>query len=227
MKIAVVGKAKEKNIFLEKKFKAAGFSVDRIEPEIVICYGGDGTFLYNERKYPGIPKLLMRGRNICRLCQSISIHSMIERLKKGKYRIQEFPMLEARLKNKIYHCANDFVIRNIHPARALRFSVTVDNKKLGTMIGDGVVISTPFGSTGYYKSITRDSFTKGIGIAFNNNIERINHLVLPEDSIISVKVERDRAHFSIDNQRKVEILSMGDKATVRKSRRKIRVIRLQ
>ena len=67
MKVAIVGLQK-KQFITKLKTEYPDFVIDTEHPEMVICYGGDGTLLFGEREYPGIPKILVRNSKVCFLC---------------------------------------------------------------------------------------------------------------------------------------------------------------
>ncbi|MFH1400221.1 MAG: hypothetical protein ABIH41_01765 [Nanoarchaeota archaeon] len=201
-------------LFVSHGFKRAK------RPDFVISFGGDGTFLVSEQRFPGVPKLLVKNSDMCVKCDPHSLDVVLERLKKGRYGFKEFPKLRAALKGETFDCVNDVVVRNALVTRAIRFSVSVndpDRKKaagVGSFIGDGVVISSVFGSTGYFHSIARHSFEKGIGIAFNNVTRDMPALVVDETCRILVKVERGPAVAAYDTIKKPWMLQEGDEVTV-------------
>jgi NAD+ kinase len=224
MRIAVVGKDKKSNQAILRRLKKMGHLAEHKRPEIVVCNGGDGTLLYNERRFPGVPKLMLRGKHACRRC-NLSNNQVFIRLSRKEYMIREYNKLETMIAGRKLIAANDIVVRNLHPSRALRFTVHVDGKKEdGTIIGDGVVISTPFGSTGYYQSIARRSFSSGIGLAFSNTVARQRHRVLGEGARIRVSAVREDALLSCDNMARLFKLKSGESVTVRASREKTRII---
>ena len=49
---------------LEEKIKDCGFKYSEIKPDIVISLGGDGTYLRSERKWPGVPKIIVKYNSI-------------------------------------------------------------------------------------------------------------------------------------------------------------------
>jgi NAD kinase len=57
----------------------------------------------------------------------------------------------------------------------------------------------------------------GIGLAFNNTIEPINHLVLSEDSAIRVVITRGPAQMAVDNNPGVIPVDRGDQITIRRA----------
>ena len=82
-------------------------------------------------------------------------NSCVSVFENGKYKIENQIKLEIIIKGKKILCLNDFVLRNKNPYEAIRFTVNGKEK-----IGDGVVVSTPFGSTAYFNSITKKKFKK-------------------------------------------------------------------
>jgi NAD+ kinase len=69
----------------------------------------------------------------------------------------------------------------------------------GEITGDGIIVATPFGSTGYYRSVTRSTVSEGIGVAFNNCTEPFAPLCLASDVAIEVEVLRGPAVLARDN----------------------------
>lgn len=225
-KIYIVGKNRQNVNKLKETVKKLGFQYSKLSPGIVISLGGDGTFLYSERKYPGIPKLLMRDSRICQKCNNLEFDEMLMKISLNDYTTVNHMKLEARYKNKKYTAVNDFVIRNKVPVQALRFEIIVGNRPVQKLIGDGIVVSTPFGSTGYYNSISRMKFKKGIGIAFNNTTTPVKHLVLNESSIVKIKILRHKAYFGTDNDPAIKTLKPKESLTIRKSRSYAKIVKL-
>lgn len=223
MKIGVFGKNKAKLRNFESKLRNAGFKTGLKDADMIISLGGDGTYLLAERKFPGIPKLLIRDKNICYNCDerftAEDADSIISKLKKRQFRFRPKTKLEARFNGSIMTCVNDLSIRNKNAWEAVRFGVKVDGKTIHKeLIGDGVVVATPFGSTGYYHSITRKSFAKGIGIAFNNSTVPVKPIVLPETSAITITITRGVAELTTDNNSKTKIFRNGASVTITKKR---------
>lgn len=192
MKVLLYGK-NSKNI--QGLVTGLGFTIVTSNPEVIISYGGDGTLLSCEREYPGIPKLPIRNSLVCNKCLNHEDKYVLERLIKGRLKLTEQKKLETTLLYKTFHALNDFVIRNSDPMHTIRFSI--NEGKL--LIGDGIVVATPFGSTGYFKSITRQTFKKGFGVAFNNTTEETSPLILKEKDLINFQLIRGKATLSFDN----------------------------
>ena len=202
MKILLFGK-NSKNI--EELVKSLGFEVVTSGPDVVISYGGDGTLLSSERKYPGIPKLPIRDSLFCHKCSNHQDEKVLKELTSGKLKLVEYKKLETILLYKNLFALNDFVVRNQDPTHTIRFKVT--NDKL--LIGDGVVIATPFGSTGYFKSITDQTFSSGFGLTFNNITEKLAPIFFKNNDQVNFKLIRGKATLSFDNNPDIFIIDEG------------------
>lgn len=224
--VAVVGKNKVHVRQLLRELTTAGFR-SSTKPGLVISLGGDGTYLFAERKFPHVPKILIRDNSICYQCNDHTLHEIITSLTRNQFIIQKNMMLAATVttrsgkkQKKQMTCVNDFILRNKDPTQALRFTTLVNGKAVeGTIIGDGVVVATPFGSTGYFYSITRKKFSKGIGVAFNNTTLPLPAKILSDHSSISITILRNAAQLSADNNPSIITLHPGDTVTITKSSR--------
>lgn len=207
-----------------------GYELVEKSPELVVCYGGDGTVLYSERVFPGVPKLCLRKHAGCKTCvyDVKDLPTLLGKIKAGKYRLLEEMKLVMSFKNYERHALNEVQLHNRNPAKAIRFSLSVQNGELRTyesVVGDGVVISTPFGSRAYYYSVGGTPFDEGIGIAFNNphNL-RVKPFVVDENSVIRVRVIREEGYIIVDNDENFIEVGKDDEFVVRKSKQKARFV---
>lgn len=195
-------------------------------PDLIICFGGDGTLLYGERNYPGVPKVLLRNSLICDSCAKIAKDEIPRLIKEGKFDVVEHAKLQGNAPDgTVLTGLNDVVIAHPHVNGTLRARVFVNRKQYGDeVLGDGIVIATPVGSTGYYQSITRSNFQTGIAMAFNNSVKIINHIVLKEDSVIEIEITRGPGLFAADNDENQVELSTGDRVSIHASDQKARLV---
>jgi NAD+ kinase len=227
MKVAIV--AKEDRKMVERLLKKHKLKIVSNKPDIVVCNGGDGTILLAERLYPSIPKLAAKSSKICRKCDysPAQLEAVLELLKQRKYTILQENKIKANFKGKELVALNEIQIRNKNPTVALRFSVSVDGRKYNKLIGDGVIVATAFGSTGYYKSAGGRRFKRGIGIVFNNlYFSGRKSFVVSERSKIKVKVEREKGLLIRDNDNKFIKLKPGNEVRISLAKGKARFIEL-
>ena len=225
MKVAIYGKTPESKEQLKKEIKKFRFVYEEDKPEIVISYGGDGTFLWAERKYPGIPKALFRFSKTCKKCHDLPIKHALELLKKKKYTIKTHNKIQAKIDTTKITATNDIVIRNALPTHAVRFTLKIDGKQINDeFVGDGIIAATTFGATAYFHSITRKTFNKGIGIAFNNTTVQQKPLFLPETAKIELTVTRGQAFLVADNEPRMIVLTPGKTVTITGTKEKTKII---
>jgi len=205
----------------------SGFLFSMKNPELIVTHGGDGALLGAERKYPGIPKFPIRDKRTAPLCAEHSYEKQTAMLKSGKLEKSKLIKIAGFFKDKSISGINDIFIHNLKHVSALRYKVWIDNELYADeIVGDGVGVSTVHGSTAYYRSITHSVFRVGIGLAFSNSTELTNHLVLPEDSEIKIRITRGPAVLVSDNSPESFELGEGDEVIVRKINEKAEIIGL-
>jgi len=126
--------------------------------EAIICVGGDGTFLDCARlAYPCDKPII--GVNTGRLgfltdIEQSEILQMIQLLKDDKYQVEERMMLKFILDSEEFghvesFALNDVVIKGQQLSKIVYLSLFLGNKYIDQIIGDGVVVASPTGSTAY------------------------------------------------------------------------------
>lgn len=211
MRVLLAGKnAENMNKFspseIEKLVKDLGFQVVASNPDVILSYGGDGTLLAAERQYPSLPKLPLRNSQFCHKCANHEDEVMLKKLLENDLKLQEYKKLETSILYKTFYALNDFVIRNSDPTHTIRFTTSASDQLL---IGDGIVIATPFGSTGYFKSITGQTFDKGFGLAFNNTTEKIPPVFFKDSDQVTFSLIRGKATLSMDNNPHIFVIDEG------------------
>ncbi len=229
MRIAVSGSKDTKEIV--SQVRRAGIVIDNNTPDFVITYGGDGSVLWAENQYSGIPKIPIRASATAKvfMYDEKDLGKVLEKLKNGEYKTVEVMKLEASFAGNCIVALNDFQVRSPLPVQALRFSVSVNKKPaFEGIIGDGAVISTPFGSEAYYSSVGGKAFKKGIGIALNNphDYKGKRAIVTSESDEISIKVLRDEGILLFDNCKKVFRISPSDDIIIRRAKEPAKFVAL-
>lgn len=125
------------------------------DTQCIIVLGGDGTMIQaaNDLHKMGIPIL---GVNLGTLgflteVEKSDIETSLEHLFMNHYKVENRIMLKGRIGKHNYEgtALNDFVISKSGGCRLIEIEVYLDNEFIDTYIADGVIISTPTGSTGY------------------------------------------------------------------------------
>ncbi len=162
------------------------------EAELVIAHGGDGTLLQAEFEFPGLPKLPLRDAATAPLCSEHSLDKLLSAYANGELKITYLNKVEAvAADGSKVSGINDVFLHNAQRGRALRYKVAIDGELYAReIVGDGVGLASVHGSTAYYRSITHSVFRTGIGLAFSNSTELVNHLVLPQNSTVEITIIR-------------------------------------
>ncbi len=136
-------------------FSRAAFPNDL---DVLLVLGGDGTLLSAARAAAGHPCPIM-GVNTGSMGFLTSVPHQrmlpaIDTLRSGKYLVKPRGMLKVLLMRKrkvveTHHVLNDVVVHKRAIARVLPLDLYVDGRYLATYSADGVVVSTPTGSTAY------------------------------------------------------------------------------
>ncbi|WP_456452249.1 NAD(+)/NADH kinase [Hydrogenimonas sp.] len=125
--------------------------------DILVCIGGDGTLIsLTRRSYAWHKPILGINAGTLGFLADINpneVESFVAKLYTGEYRIDERMMIEAELKNgderTVMHSFNDIVISRPSISKMVKVDAYIDNKWFNTYFGDGLIISTPTGSTAY------------------------------------------------------------------------------
>ncbi|MBE6358889.1 MAG: hypothetical protein E7057_06550 [Lentisphaerae bacterium] len=188
------------------------------EPELIVTHGGDGALLGAEREFPGIPKLPLRDTVTAPTCAIHQAEKIFAAFISGELVMTKLPKLRASTSAGLLYGINDLVVNTAEPTSALRYRVSIDGElHAQEVVGDGVCFSSIHGSTAYYRSITRGIFKVGVGLAFSNSTEVVDHLVLPENSVVTVEILRGEALVMADNDPCKLRLAVGDKVILQQT----------
>jgi len=125
--------------------------------DILVCIGGDGTLISLARRSYRYHKPIL-GINAGTLGFLVDINpteveAFIDKLYTGEYRIDERMMIEGTLSNDqeetMFYSFNDIVISRPSISKMVQVDAYIDKKWFNTYYGDGLIISTPTGSTAY------------------------------------------------------------------------------
>jgi NAD+ kinase len=195
-----------------------GLEPVRDNPEVVLTWGGDGLLLRSEAAWPGVPKLPLRNSRHGIKCQPHEVPEALDLLLQGRLAETRHFKVRAEINGRVKIGLNEIMVHNAKPTSAVRFRIAVDGEEPDgkELVGDGLVVATPFGSTAYFRTITRGSFREGLGLAFNNSIEPVDHTVLPESAVIRVTITRGPALVTADNQPDDVPVDDGDDIVIRR-----------
>ena len=208
--------------------------------DALVTLGGDGTLLRGARFLDGrdIPIL---GVNLGRLgfltsCHAEEFEPALKHLAGGEYVAQPRMALTARAigangeTRQQWRALNDFVLHKGGFARVVRLNVFVDGESIGTYAADGVVISTPTGSTGYSLSaggpVVVPTVESIIITPISPHTLAIRSLVIQADAEVTVEANETPTELlvTVDGQVGTSFVK-GEKLKVRKADNPVRIVR--
>jgi NAD+ kinase len=207
------------------------------EADLVVAFGGDGTLiraahLCAEKSTPILGVYYGRFGFVTQ-CTGDGVFDCLNDFLKGKAKLEDRMMLQAQLVRGgqavgEIHALNEIVLQRDVTARMMLFQVSVDGYVLTSYPADGVMVSTPTGSTGYNLSaggpIMDPTVHALVLTAIAPHTLSSRSLVLKPDSVIDLTVgSRGDAVLSADAQIRLHILS-GDDVRITRSSRVTRLV---
>lgn len=200
-----------------------------------ISVGGDGTFLYASRVFAGtdIPVV---GVNIGQVGFNAHIelnefNYYFEKLFENSACFKYKSLLDIQIEGqeKIYNVLNDGVISHSGISRIIRLKVDLEGHCVYDFRGDGLIISSPTGSTAYNLSAGGPILhpdVDGFSLCpICPHTLAIRPFIIPfnEKLIISVSESSTQPQITLDGQ-KIILLNVGQKIIFKKSDKKVKVI---
>lgn len=210
------------------------------DADLLICFGGDGTILHASKAATraGVPIL---GVNIGTMGFMAELESgelkALRRLADGDYTVEERMMLHVKAERDGVllleeDALNDAVITKGAVARIVQVAVSCDNVEIMSFGGDGVIVSTPTGSTAYSMSaggpIVEPTAQNIIITPICAHDMRTKTVVTSAQRVISIEVGRigrKSAFLSVDGGRALR-LNTGDRLTVTRSNYTTKLVHL-
>jgi len=207
---------------LETRTSAAigreGFSLAELPSrcELIVALGGDGTLLAIAR-HACRAKIPVLGVNLGGLgfLTELTVSDLIptlERIVEKGPAVEERMMLEACIEDSCgrvaskYVCLNDAVINKSAFSRAVQINMWISNEYVGTFLADGLIVSTPTGSTAYSLSaggpIIKPTIRALIATPICPHTLAVRPLVFSEDEELKVEVlvEKSEVTLTMDGQ---------------------------
>lgn len=206
-KFSIVAKNDKYSISIENKVKNEliqhNWIEDNIKPELVICIGGDGTFLHAIHKY----------MNMIDDCCFLAIHtgtlgfftdytaeeidSCISDILTKKPKMKYKSLLEIKYKKDKYYALNEMRIENV--VRTQLLDVKIDDNYFETFRGTGMCVSTQSGSTAYNRSLSGAVIEEGLELIQLQEITGIHHRKYRSLGVPYIMKKTRTIEFTSDN----------------------------
>lgn len=180
---------------------------------LTISIGGDGAFLKAIHKN-NMPTMPLVGINTGHLGFFQELHpqkisEFLDSYEAGQYEVDEMPLVYAEVitKNRkfILHALNEIVLKG-KASKIIQMDVFIERNHLQKFVGDGMIISTPVGSTAYnyslrgaivYPSLVSLQLTPIAAINSTAYRSLASSIIVPGDTEITLKPEARYKNHSI------------------------------
>jgi NAD+ kinase len=210
-------------------------------PDLVIVLGGDGTLLAAARAFAhtATPLLSVNLGSLGFLTEVPlgDLYATLQAWCDGTSTIEVRSMMRAELfcgdtRTRQWDALNDVVVAKGTIARMADFSVAIDGQPVATFRADGVILSTPTGSTAYNLSsggpIVMPTVNAMLVTPICPHLLTIRPIVVPGEAAISIGVVGvpNETYLTVDGQEAVP-MHPGDEVHCRRSEYSVRLLRLR
>jgi NAD+ kinase len=180
---------------------------------LIVSIGGDGTMLWTAQQ-AAVAKVPVLGINAGRLGFLTQVQlgeeaKALERWAAGDFKLQRRALLEVRSGDRIFHALNDAVVHKGVEINLIRLAVSVDAVPAGAFDADGVIVSTPTGSTGYALSlggpIVHPDVQALVFMPLNPHSLFNRPVVLPEQARVTIRVPDAPSILTCDGQQNEQL----------------------
>ena len=207
--------------------------------DLLVVFGGDGTMLSAARSVAGLPTPIL-GVNIGSLgfltaVPGARIADELPGILRGNFTIEERSLIEATGQiagDQLFQLAlNDFVVSRGATSRLIELEVTVNGETLTNYRCDGLIISSPTGSTAYSLAAGGAIVSPTAPVLTLTPIcpHTLSNrsVIIGIDSTVQVKVLSQKLEIFLTADGQVQIpLFAGNKVQMRKSAKSVRLVRL-
>lgn len=219
---------KIKEIYKSERTLSNHEELKAYNPDVVITLGGDGTILAAMTMIRELETPIM-GLNLGRLgflasIEQERINDAIDLYINGKYSISKRSMIQVKSKPEIFkenYALNDFTLLKRDNSSMIVLHTYIDGVFLNSYWADGLIVSTPTGSTGYSLSCggpimfpSSDNFILTPVAPHNLNVRPI---VISSEHEISFKIEGRSENFLCTLDSRYEVVTSEHEISLRKN----------
>jgi NAD+ kinase len=180
---------------------------------LIVSIGGDGTLLWTAQQ-AAVAHIPVLGINAGRLGFLTQVQlgdegKALDRWRAGDFTLQRRALLEARVDGRVFLALNDVTVHKGIEINLIRIEAFVDGQPAGRFDADGVIVSTPTGSTGYALSlggpIVHPDVRAIVFMPLNPHSLFNRPIVLPESAQIAIRLPSASAILTCDGQQTVAL----------------------
>ncbi|MEM3775792.1 MAG: NAD(+)/NADH kinase [Metallosphaera sp.] len=168
---------------IRKLALSMGFVLDDRNADLILAIGGDGTLLRAIDYGKPIMTVKAGRRGFLMDVEPKHVEEALDRLKKGDYIVEEYPLIKVKFPGGEREAFNEVGVLYDEP-ESIVITVSISDTSF-TVEGDGVLVSTPQGSTGWSMSIT------GVFLMTKDSLEisLVSPILTPVKSLIVPRTE--------------------------------------
>ncbi len=205
------------------------------EYDYVVSIGGDGTIL---RSADEIGKLsipiigLNKGRLGFLANSPIEVFdSLIDKIQSSKFKISERSIIQVEFEGNIKSALNEISVSRKNTTSLITIDTKLDNQYLNTYWADGLIISTPTGSTGYSLScggpiIMPDSKNFVLTPIAPHNLNA-RPLVISDEKKIEISINGRESEYFVSADSKIFSVSIDSKLNISKAPHVLKMIEFE
>ena len=202
--------------------------------DVVISFGGDGTMLTVSRILVNADIPIM-GFNVGKLgflaeYSICEIDESLNDLISGNYRIVDRAILETEINGETIYALNDFVIEKKNSSRMITIEAFSNQHCIGIYRADGLIITTPTGSTAYSLSCGGPIIAPSTQVICLTPISphslTFRPLVIPDTTELAIKASSGSnvVNFVADGQTE-RLLKSGEQVVIKRSKELCKLIK--
>ena len=201
------------------------------EEAVMVCYGGDGTLLEGVHRLNGvdIPVIGINGGHLgfLALAPRENIKEVFEGIAGGNLNLEQRDLLCIEgLGEEALYALNEVSIQRLG-ASMISIDAAIDNNPVATYNGDGVILSTPTGSTAYSLSaggpILAPSCHSFLLTPLAPHNLTMRPIVMPDSSVVTLHINTRNNEASISADNRTFKISNDTVLTIKKAKRYIRL----
>ena len=212
------------------------------EIDLLVTFGGDGTLLRGVRELRGreVPLLAVNLGHIGFLTSTTAdeLERALDTFLSNQHRIEQRVTLQGTILDPrgearaTEHAVNDVVVHKTDAVRIIRLRVSVDGDEVGTYSADGIIVSSPAGSTAYSLSaggpLLLPDVDAMVVTAICPHTLRVRPVVIPGSSVVTLEIGTrggDGALVSFDGQIG-DTMARAERVVVRRGEFSVFLVRL-
>tara|TARA_B100002052_G_scaffold277809_1_gene283597 strand:- start:5872 stop:6765 length:894 start_codon:yes stop_codon:yes gene_type:complete len=207
--------------------------------DYLVCFGGDGTIL-NATTIVKKTNIPIVGINTGRLgflatISKYELSSLIKKLKKKEYTVSARALLEMKVDNtkiKFPFALNEISVSSKENTSMIKIKVLLNNEYLNTYWADGLIISTPTGSTGYSLScggpIVMPKSKNFIITPIAPHNLNVRPLIVSDEHIIKIEIINNTENkFLLSMDSRNQYVNKNQSITIKKAKFSINLLELK